>query len=654
MKINVNNYISEAANEISDILKNGNGCYLVGGCGLGKSYYIKNILMKDYTCLNVNFLNVLNLQNFSETYREGKSSLVDYKGEESISINVQNLEYVSDEAIENIDILVIDEIQNLWFSATYRLCSGDKLVNQLKRFSEAGVKILILTGTPIGGATLGKDLGLESVEVVKKNIEEKDRYEFTFKGGLNYTNIASEVDSQLKLGKTVVVLSDLHRKHIRKTLLDNQIVFREIQSDDKTIKDTATKYIIDNQRLPEDCDVFLSTSILAGGVNLLEEKDEREIVYITFIKDISNPMEAIQFSGRSRNQKKVLVIGYDTEADFNIKFNHILFDNRETDILKSNVVQEMEDLLGNNLNSEEDWFGYIQRFCNSEIIRIEGKSNIKNIKVTETDWRKFAKVIEANKKEGKSSYEYFKVKTETDNDLEIIDNPNGKGLNKWIFVSNVSKARNILRVIDLGFDITKMDDEKIDRLLQIIYTAKMFIYLSDNDNYKDIRKDIILDKVDFTMETFKKRFMEIFKVSKSVNGKVEELKEWEKSARVSLPLFVFTNYRDTVISIIRKLAHESIFLLYNNNINPNLLGLGYTEYFEFDDEIVEEAIKEKKNDISTKRSIAASKKIKVLKDNHKRLKGLLNKEFDSVNDAANELGVNRKTISRMIKEGLLG
>ena len=209
--LKVNNYLSEIQEEIIEKLESTNGIFLCAGCGLGKSYLIREVLMKRYKCLNVNFLNILNNQNFQDTYEEGKKSVLEYKGTESKTINVANIQFISAECLNNLELLIVDEIHNTHFHATFRRCCGDSLVEQLQRFKEAGVKILVVSGTPIGGISLGKRLGLTSIKVEKKNIEEKDKYIFTFREGLNCLNVADFALNLENQGKTVLIITDLNR-----------------------------------------------------------------------------------------------------------------------------------------------------------------------------------------------------------------------------------------------------------------------------------------------------------------------------------------------------------------------------------------------------------------------------------------------------------
>ena len=660
-EIYVNKYLSEADTEIRDILENNNGLFIVANCGLGKSYYIKNFLMKKYKTVNCNFLNVLNLQTYSDSYVAGKEAVEKYDGMSSISINIQNLRYIPSESLNNVQLLVLDELQNLYFQATFRQkVAGDCLVKQLKRFLDAGVKIMVVTGTPICRAKLAKELGLVSKEIIKRNTEEKDHYNFTFVEGLNYINATDFAQNLVKRGKVVVILSDLNRKYIRKVLIKNLADFTEIQTADKTITNSSTKYIVDNEKLPDNTDILLSTSVIAGGINLLETEDEKEIVYLTTVKDIGNPQNLIQLAGRSRNQKKVVYCGYDDEKDFDINFSHIVYDNSLNNIFKSDTVAEMEALLSGSFKNMKSWLGYIKRFCQKvEIYKEDFNLYIEEKeKLDEVNWSDFAKLIRAeNIDKGKLYSEYFRVKSETTNNhFSIIDNPNNKGYNKWVFVNNVKKARNILRVMDLGFRVEDMSNEKITRLLQVVYVAKSFSYLTEA-GYDGLRQDVLLNKLDLSSGAVQDLFCDLFKCSKVVNGKVEALTDWKKSSRVALPVYVFANYKSTVGALVRVFYTSTLLSnIFIENRNK-FCGL-YVEEFYKEDAVVEEAIEKKKEEALKAMSNGGkatknNKKIKVISENNKRLKGLLNTEYASVNEASEKLGINRKTISRMLTKGLL-
>ena len=671
----MNDFRSEKEEEILEILDDDKAVMMVAGCGCGKSYFVGNVLMKRYNTLNVNYLNVLNMQNFSDSYIPTRREVENFKGDRSITINIQQLEHIDDKALDKLELIVIDEIQNNWFSATYRRCVGDQTLVYLRKLREKGKKILIMTGTPLLGTFLAKELDIETIKITKINLTEKDKYEFSFIQGLNFSNLTEEVLYQTRQGKTVIIMSNLHRKEIRKRLNEAKILFRDIQSSDKVIEDTATAFMIKEQKLPEDVDVFLSTCLLCGGVNLTEEKKDKEVVYLTFLEDIGTPHELIQLVGRSRNQSKVAIIGYRDEADFNKNYTHTLYTNQKEHLLKSETVREMEQLLGDNLNSGKDWFQYLRKFSNAKIYleeEDEEAAPINKIETEKTNWSLFCKKVKESREDFSTSFSnYYRVKAETGNNLEIIKNPSG-GNSKFIYVDNIMKAKRILKALDLGFPVENYNEAQINRLLDIIYICKAFVYLSENGDNEALRKDILRNSFSLYSETFREPLAELFKVTRYKNGREEEIKDWRKSARVALPFYILQNYRETTVALIRKL---SLAYLYRYSLElggfeidgskfldiPKIM-TAFINNFEKEDKIVANEI-EKKKEAEIKAKVAGgskggkatknNKKIKVISENNKRLKGLLNTEYSSVNEASEKLGINRSTIFRMIKKGLL-
>ena len=232
-QIKVNRFLDES-NELKEIIRDNQSVYIIGGCGIGKSYFVREYLMKTYITLNVNFLNVLNLQNFVDSYID-RNAIINSKGKESISINVKNLQYISDEALGNIDLVVVDEIQELWLSSNYRGETGDSLMNQLIRAKGKGCRIVVISGTPIGGVSIVEKLNLEVVEVIKTQIEDKDTYNYIFLQGLTKLNIGEFAKQQIEQDYTIVIKSDKDRKEIKQRLTQSGIDFEDIQSSDKLV-----------------------------------------------------------------------------------------------------------------------------------------------------------------------------------------------------------------------------------------------------------------------------------------------------------------------------------------------------------------------------------------------------------------------------------
>jgi hypothetical protein len=56
----IKKYLAEIKDELLSLIDQNKGLYIIAGCGCGKSYFVKEVLMKRYIVLNVNFLNIAN------------------------------------------------------------------------------------------------------------------------------------------------------------------------------------------------------------------------------------------------------------------------------------------------------------------------------------------------------------------------------------------------------------------------------------------------------------------------------------------------------------------------------------------------------------------------------------------------------------------
>lgn len=656
---------------IFEYLEKNNGVYLISPCGSGKSYLIEEKFLKKYRTVNCNFLNVLNEQNFKESYKEGERAARNYDGSDSITINIQNLSKISDDAAKKVELLVIDEIQEHWFASDYRRAASDDLEEQIKRFQSFGAKVLLMTGTPICVSKLVERLGLEVLIFDKEKYSEPDKYDIHMVEGLTIFNVGKYAQKLIARGKTVVILSDNSRKIISKELVKSGIEFCNIQSCDKKIEGTATNYIIKEQKLPEDCSCFLSTSILAGGVNLKETKDEKDIVYISFIKDIKNPHRAIQYAGRSRNQVKQLRLGYKKEEEFNIEFTDVVY-KALNNLVDLSTNQEMKDVLSKSFNTKLDWSIYIFDTCRTEsgscVVNdtFDEKADKTDLKTERMDWKKFASDIKALKKEGTSFNDYFKIKATIDTTgVKIIDNPNGKGQNMWAFCTNVQKGRDIINALDLGFDVEKYSDAEISTACKLTRYAKLFnrmtlVNQSIEDktfkNYVEKLKDEVVEGK-FT-SLFDVTFKNVFDIEFIVNGKQVDSKsivEASKSEKkkISEPLELITNYRDTFTSLVREDLHlasirkdgEDFLKQFENRV-PEFFG---TEY-----KSVSGLKKAKTSSASAARGAAAKdklgKKIEVISDYKDKLKA--GETFNSKSELKAK-GFNNRAIDRLIGKGIL-
>ncbi len=628
----IKKYLAEIKDELLSLIDQNKGLYIIAGCGCGKSYFVKEVLMKRYIVLNVNFLNIANNQNFSESYIEGGSKVSQIDGFCSRSINVKNLQYISEEAANNFDLLVLDEVQELWFSSNYRKESGDLLIEQLKRFK----KIFVLTGTPLTGVDLINELGLKVIEIEKESKEEKDKYEFNLVQGLNYNNIGSFTKDLLEKGKAVIIKSDKNRQGIRERLIKENIIFQDIQSSDRGVQGSCTQFLIENETLPLDCNCFICTSILVGAVNIKETIEEREIVYICFVQDIGTPHQLIQLMGRSRNQKKVIYIGFDEAKDFDISFSHIIYQNQES-LFETKTNLEKERLISSSFKEANDWKKYLVNQTGGEILYKSSNVNKKDeIKEDKYDWFKFIKLAKENNQLDNYSISFV---VKNGKEPKVIESPNRKFVN-YIYCDKTQKGRNILKLLDLNFNLESFDDKKLSTLCYIYEVAKIFSYLSSKGSEleKALFSDLKNGLININSESFKTQFSLLLKIKRLKDGESQDLTKVDIKRKIEKPYEVIINFPKTFSGIIRD---KDIFLNYlQDGIFKNVFDDEYNCYIESQKERL------------SKRGFQ-KQKVKVINENKKYLQGKLGKVYNSVEECRKDLKIGHSTLAKLIKEGFI-
>lgn len=563
--LNVKNYLTES-DDLKKIIRENQLTYIVSGCGMGKSYFTSNYLMTEMKVLNVNFLNTTNLQNFSDTYVEGPVAASGYDGMCNLTINVQNLNYITDFAISNIDVLVIDEIQKAYQDISYRSCCGSKLEGQIDRFIKAGKKVLVLTGTPVDDVKFLDRF--VKVKVEKTEITEKDTYSFRFFKGVSKYNVYDLVDKLLEKGDTPVILANSRRSDIKHILERKGLRVGIVESDEKLVSGSTTEYIIKNQTLPKGVDVILSTSVLQEGINLLETVDER-LVFITFVEDIQTPHQAVQFAGRARNQKKRLIICYLRDEELNINFLHCMYDGLQNTCVLDEANMEYEEIISSEFNGIEDWKNYLESNTTCDIkCKVFSTLISENAedKAFKTDWCEIAKVVlkeKDTKWKAKILCESVPYKIET--------RENGI---KWLFTDNAKKAKTLISAVENGF-IKEAFSEGLDDYLELYRITRTIIYILKNKN-SETYYNTIGDWVSGLIgeDRFFTLYKELMKITYTENGKevsASDIKDGrlkrDTLKRIDKPYELLVKYVKTVKSI---LAMINPFLNINLSLQDRL------------------------------------------------------------------------------------
>lgn len=575
----VKNYLEESS-ELKEIIRDNQLIYIIAGCGMGKTTFTKNYLMKNYVVLNVNFLNAVNQQSFGDvidkrtnevlekgTYQIGDTEINDWDGLTNMTINIQNLSKISDECINvmasNNGILVIDEIQKMYQDSYYRKCCGDSGLGQIKRFKDSGVKVIIMTGTPLTGIEFE---GFVSVRIKKTEIRREDSYVFTWMKGLNKVNIHEFVSRLISKDYFPIILCNEKREQVYKRLISKGINVGYVESSDRIKEDTETNYILREERTSDKYDCLLCTSVIQEGLNIKEDIVDKKLVFISFINEIYAAPQLIQFAGRARNQLKRVFLGYNKLEEFNLNFKETIFEfeSDEYDLAKERLIKETSKLF----NSKEDWENYIKEythkctFMDSTIDEIDLNFKYEtDIELIKTDWMNYCK--ELFKDEYKNSVIVNKtIQPSEESGLKVEKIKNNR---YWFYTANRNKANMIKYLVDKEL-VVKSDIEKLDEeiLLRLAFTVKLSrLYKKALDKTEGAAREIVLDQMEkgltIDYDNLYKSLMNFFKMEYRVNGEiinVDNALNKDQRNKIKGPVEELLRHRKTMALVIRNLKMQ--------------------------------------------------------------------------------------------------
>lgn len=548
----IKKYLSEIAEDLEKLLNNEQGLYLISGCGTGKTYYISEYLAKRKNTLVVNFLNVVNRQSYSDIYIEGTSTRY-IDGTRSSAINVQQHSSIKDEVLKKFDLVVIDEIQLQYISSDFR-CSvvGEPLKDFILKCINLGVKVLLITGTPI--APVDTIYGLAKVKIIKTELTNIDKYTITFAKGLSYRNCIKKIQRFINEGYKVVVKTDLHSKEIEKLAKERNIRTARLYADAYKVNiDTPTKYVVDHQCLPDEYDLFITTKVMVEGVNFNNDEDDKVIV-ITFVDDIESPMSAMQLASRLRKQHKNLILGYNSDEDFYISKKRIGYSST----LKDEIFLERERILSlfNNICLWKNYFNnagscnFIDEVFNESAEDIEVNNELP-LKLSELAGMLNDKIRKINKNWRtleKPFTQYFRLRSSEDENINITDS--GEGYYYLSVPAKKGVIKSLLRTMNKKLvDVSDMTDEEIEDFNQVENTC--FI-LTESLKDDASNESLLIDYVrGIEGELFKDKVEQVLKekVTSVVGGKIVELTKKDENKHIYSHLSIMENYKDSIIRI---------------------------------------------------------------------------------------------------------
>ncbi|MFW3504827.1 DEAD/DEAH box helicase family protein [Aerococcus viridans] len=208
-------------------------------------------------------------------------------------------------------ILVIDEIHKIVSDHGYR----SKAINDMMAIAaEDNVKLIGLSGTP-------EELDLTEFEkvykVVQKNfIKAYSKIDFLIyqESAEMVLNISSIIRNEVSAGNRVLAFinNKTNIDLIKRILEDSDINAAVVSSSTvaEAEQEDTYKFLLKNERFPNDTQVILATSVIADGINILNESDRYVCLMVPLYRtsNIFNLPMIKQMANRLRNPYQRIII----------------------------------------------------------------------------------------------------------------------------------------------------------------------------------------------------------------------------------------------------------------------------------------------------------------------------------------------------------
>ncbi len=460
-------YLTDHYTEITKAIEQSKCLQIVAPVGVGKTHFIKRFtgekMREGKTTLILNFLNVLsatyteklNLKGVSSDLSDfynfhdkiytyyGKRALKrlkmhDFKKYSAIA-NIASVKSIDILSLENIDYIVIDEIHKMYLDQ-FRGAQMETLRRFIVEAINRGVKVVAMTGTPIEeNDNIFDFLRVTRSEDAK---EKKHGFYFQFVKGFTMKNLHKylpQLHRQQPQTKIVVLYNNTKKcAELSQIMNDYGIKSDYItQPSDREAK----KYLIEKERLHKNTSIFFCTSIINEGLNI-NDKDN-EVIYITDIENIKNPYNLIQLGGRSRQQSKKIILGYNNESNFDISTQRTLKEPTEGENIRLNDFA--------TIATKEDWIKRIKRGTDNFFSITEGtKDNL-------LQWYDSNVVLhrdKPNKEDAKTIYQYFLTYRGQGTEIKQIDGKIIDTEGKIIRYRDTTLLKKIRAFVEGGYILT--------------------------------------------------------------------------------------------------------------------------------------------------------------------------------------------------------
>lgn len=297
--------------EVKELLLNRGKSLVTAGVGTGKTYNFINVCKEiiknnsdEYLILFLTPTKTLSEQN-GEQYNihtvisginEIKSYDVNTVVYDKLDLIIDNIHRYKNRKI----ILIVDEAHELIYAKNYR----NKTLKRIKALEEIAHSIIHLTATPTANKTIYEYQNIIEVrdtQTIKKvNVIEVERNSKGETGEGIEKALINEVIKHFKADKKAIVQYNTHEGLNKiKTELEKVFPSKKISLMTSQTKELNKdfEYLIQNNKINENIDLVLCTSVLNAGINI--KNKDIELIYV--INKNRSKLDLIkQFAGRTR------------------------------------------------------------------------------------------------------------------------------------------------------------------------------------------------------------------------------------------------------------------------------------------------------------------------------------------------------------------
>lgn len=338
-----NRYLSEIGADIIAELERKRNLRLICGAGIGKTYFILNDFAKHYDRQDKHPLLIDFLNSMVTNQQAESGGKFDRLTQRNISLNGGKLVKPSicnvalfDAPIDyglmlsSVSAVVLDEEHLIGESATFR----HETISNLFAFVDAvqclGIPLLTMTATPIN-----EHFKCTDIRVKATDRQAVQAVQYHFRKGLSSSNCHKLVENIFDHdpnAKVFIMANSVAKEKIYKNLVAmyGELSVRWISSKQQDDTNGTTSYILKNSET-DNAKVYVSTKFICEGININD--DNNNIYLVTFANEMDSGAKVIQFCHRLRKQRRVILIGYKDDKQFQYKPKSEIFAKGERDAI---------------------------------------------------------------------------------------------------------------------------------------------------------------------------------------------------------------------------------------------------------------------------------------------------------------------------------